>query len=446
VNGVGEGPKSNEANATPTSGPTVPSEPRNLQATAGNQQSTLTWDSPVSDGGSPITGYRIYRGTIPGEETFLVEIGNVLTYTDTGLINGQTYFYRISAANSVGEGPKSNKANATPGSPPSAPQNPQAVGGDDQILITWDGPASDGGFPITNYNIYRGTTSEGETFHVQLGNVLSYVDTNVAKGQTYYYRVSAENSVGEGAKSMEVFATSASVPGPPLGLTATAGNRQVTLNWNALADDGGLAIVNYTIYRGIVSGETTTLIGRTDSLEYSDNNVSNGVTYFYRVAAVNDIGEGFKSEEANATPYNIPPTCSIQDPPPLTTISGTYRLAGTASDLDGTVQLVEIRIGDGPWVQATDTENWFFDWNSRTSPDGTHTIYARSFDGTSYSLEVAVSIVVENAVQQEPLEDWFWMVIVVLVVAAFLGFIVLMRKKKGTFVTDESPGSEKKAP
>jgi fibronectin type 3 domain-containing protein len=72
---------------------TTPTAPQNLQATAGNQEVTLTWDAPTSDGGSAITNYKIYRGTTSGGETFLVQVGNVLTYTDTGLTNGQTYYY-----------------------------------------------------------------------------------------------------------------------------------------------------------------------------------------------------------------------------------------------------------------------------------------------------------------------------------------------------------------
>ena len=85
-----------------------------LQATAGNGQITLTWAAPVSDGGSSITNYKIYRGTSQGAETLLATAGNVLTYTDSSVTNNQTYYYKISAVNNVGEGPKSSEASATP--------------------------------------------------------------------------------------------------------------------------------------------------------------------------------------------------------------------------------------------------------------------------------------------------------------------------------------------
>jgi YD repeat-containing protein len=95
-----------------------PSAPRNLTATPGDIDGEywikLTWDVPESDGSAAITNYSIYRGTVAGGEKNLIDtIGNILTYNDTGLTNNVTYYYQVSARNSVGEGPKSNEANAT---------------------------------------------------------------------------------------------------------------------------------------------------------------------------------------------------------------------------------------------------------------------------------------------------------------------------------------------
>jgi len=100
-----------EASATPT---TVPSAPQNLHATAGTGKVILTWQAPSSNGGSAITGYKIYRSTSSGTETGYVSLGNVTSYTNTGLTNGITYFYKVRAVNSVGISPLSNEASATP--------------------------------------------------------------------------------------------------------------------------------------------------------------------------------------------------------------------------------------------------------------------------------------------------------------------------------------------
>jgi hypothetical protein len=61
----------------------------------------------------------VYRGTSPGSETLLTSggcsgLGAVLSCTDTGLANGQAYYYKVSAVNAIGEGQQSNEASGTP--------------------------------------------------------------------------------------------------------------------------------------------------------------------------------------------------------------------------------------------------------------------------------------------------------------------------------------------
>ena len=80
---------------------------------------SLSWTPPSSNGGVNITSYKVYRGTSSGGETLLTTggcsgLGAVTSCTDTGLTNGQAYFYTVSAVNAIGEGPVSNEASATP--------------------------------------------------------------------------------------------------------------------------------------------------------------------------------------------------------------------------------------------------------------------------------------------------------------------------------------------
>src|SRR5205823_6517541 len=285
--------------ATPTAPATPPGAPQGLVATAGDATVTLTWSAPSSNGGSPITNYRIYRGTASGGETLKATIGNVLTYTDTTVTNGVTYYYQVSAMNGAGEGPRSNEASATPSAPPppstppSAPTNLVATVGNAQVGLTWQAPTSNGGSPITNYRIYRGTSSNGETLLATIGTVLAYTDTAVTNGVAYYYQVSAVNAAGEGPRSNEASATPSPPPPPPTppsaptNLVATVGNAQVGLTWQAPASNGGSPITNYKIYRGTTSGGETLVATIGNQLSYSDGGLTNGVTYYYKVSAVN---------------------------------------------------------------------------------------------------------------------------------------------------------------
>jgi len=90
---------------------TVPSAPTGLSATAGNAQATLSWSAA-----SGATSYNVYRGTTAGgESTTAIATGITTTsYTNTGLTNGTTYYYKVAAVNSSGTSSLSNEASATP--------------------------------------------------------------------------------------------------------------------------------------------------------------------------------------------------------------------------------------------------------------------------------------------------------------------------------------------
>jgi len=93
------------------SGPTPPPAPTGLTATAGNQQIALSWGAA-----SGATSYNVYRGTTSGGEgTTPIATGLAgTTYTNTGLTNGTTYYYKVAAVNSGGTSGPSNEVPGTP--------------------------------------------------------------------------------------------------------------------------------------------------------------------------------------------------------------------------------------------------------------------------------------------------------------------------------------------
>ena len=192
------------ATPTPTPLPTAPGAPSGLSATSGNAQISLSWSAPVSDGGSPVTGYRIYRSTSTGTETFTGVTVTSTSYTDSAGSPGTTYYYRVGAVNAVGEGGLSNESSAKFVASPSAPLDLKAVPHKSRgIVLTWSAPSSNGGSPITGYRISRSTSAGKEVFLVAVGTVSTYRDTANSRGVRYYYVIEAVSAVGQSPRSSE---------------------------------------------------------------------------------------------------------------------------------------------------------------------------------------------------------------------------------------------------
>ncbi len=331
---------------------------------------------------------------------------------------------------------------------PTPPVNLQAVSGDEHANLSWEPPLFDGYSDVTNYNVYRSIGAGAETLLATLGDVLEYSDTGLTNGEIYHYRVSATNGVGQGCMSREVVATPASVPGPPQGLIAQAGIEKITLTWLPPADNGGSAITNYSLYRGLTSGAEVHLVTLGNVFTHTDTGLVGEQEYFYKVSATNGVGEGPMSNEASATamvpPPNRPPTCVIDSPDEGAILFGSVQIAGTADDLDGDVEKVEINFDNGSWIQVFGTSFWTYDWNTTQFSDGHHAIFARSFDGENHSDVVMVVVSVDNYVPPEDSEmpeDWWLLplliVIVIMIIAIFLILWGLGRNKRRREPTSE---------
>jgi len=115
-NAIGNGPYSRASNPVTPAGPTPPSPPSIGTAASGDGQATVSWTAPLSDGGSPITGYVVtpYVGYWTGTPRTFASTDT--TQLITGLTNGWPYRFRVQAVNSMGTGGYSKVSNlVTPG-------------------------------------------------------------------------------------------------------------------------------------------------------------------------------------------------------------------------------------------------------------------------------------------------------------------------------------------
>jgi hypothetical protein len=273
---------------------TVPGAPTNLVATPGDTQVHLSWTAPSDDGGAAINYYVVYQNNL--------DVAHVTgtTTTRTSLNNGVNYDFAVAAHNSVGTGAKSATKSATPIATvvaPGAPTALTATSGDRQVQLNWTAPANNGGATIDYYVVYQNNL---DVAHVT-GTTRTV--TNLTNGVSYSFKVAAHNNVGTGANSSTVSAMPATVPGVPTALTAIPGGGQVQLNWTAPANDGGSEVKEYIVYWSLDVNESFTAIP-VNGTSYLHEGLESGRTYYYKIAAMNAIGEGVPSIVITTTTVN----------------------------------------------------------------------------------------------------------------------------------------------
>jgi fibronectin type 3 domain-containing protein len=287
VNASGESANSSQVSATPQLG--VPPVPANVVATGGNGQVGLSWSAS-----SGATSYNVKRSTTSGGPYTTIASPTTTGYTNTGLTNGTTYYYVVSAVNTAGESANSSQVSATPElAVPPPPTNVTATAGNKQVGLSWS--ASTG---ATSYNVKRATKSGGPYTTIGSPTTTNYTNTGLTNGTTYYYVVSAVNSAGQSANSSQVSATpQVGVPPAPTNVTATAGNGQVGLSWSASS-----GATSYNVKRSTTNGGPYTTMASPTTTGYTNTGLTNGTTYYYVVSAVNTAGESANSSQVSATP------------------------------------------------------------------------------------------------------------------------------------------------
>ncbi|MYK65109.1 MAG: fibronectin type III domain-containing protein [Gemmatimonadetes bacterium] len=313
ISAVGTGVASDVASARTDA--TVPGAPTALRATPrGQTQIDLAWTAPSDDGGAAIAGYRIEVSEDPDADwtVLAASTGSTsTTYSHTGLSNGSTRHYRVSAVNAAGVGPASNVAHATTeaaSSDPPTDLRATAISAS-RIDLSWKAPANDGGTAVTGYRI-RVSTAGNHAWSALVEDTEStsttYSHTTAVPGTTWHYRVAAINAAGPGPESNTAAATTpAGAPDAPEELAArTRGTSWIEVSWKPPAFDGGARVTGYRIEtRQDDNALWTVLLAdtRSGALQYQHVGLAPGTTMRYRVSAINSAGAGVPSSVARAT-------------------------------------------------------------------------------------------------------------------------------------------------
>lgn len=125
------------------------------------------------------------------------------------------------------------------------------------------------------------------------------------------------------------------------------------------------------------------------------------------------------------------PECQIDSPAQDAKVEGVVEISGTASDTDGTVEKVEIRIGDNPWIEVEGTTTWTYEFDSVEYSNGDYHILVRSFDGEKYSMEASRTVTIDNPRTGDLGQILLWALLaIVIVVSLVFAYVYISRYRE----------------
>jgi len=310
----------NQAAEQATSAPGVPG---GITATASDGTIKISWDMvPMA------LQYNIYIAGEPGVQPnnyWKLNKGSTyitteLSYTNTELENGTTYYFVVTAVNNKGESPSSTQITATPkpitpttleSSKPNAPSGLVATAQNKQVTLSWEDVEGAG-----QYNVYM-ATEFGVNPHLynKLQNGIAvlnvsnpYTHQGLTNNTVYYFVVTAKNNAGESNASPETYATPLKpqpLPSTLARLKATASDGKVTLQWQQSEHAN-----HYNVYMATKAGIDTTNITERPGYSVSQQvhspfvqrELVNGQNYYFVVTAENEGGESPASQELKLSP------------------------------------------------------------------------------------------------------------------------------------------------
>ncbi len=371
----------------------VPGAPMGLGATAGDREVTLTWEPP-SGGSTPFGyGYRYKVGAGAfGDTTSVTGGAAARTVTVTGLANGTEHTFEVWANNTTGPGPAAT-ATATP--IPSLSIGDETVGeGDGTVTLTVTLSASSAQDVTVSYATVDGTASAGTDYTGVTSGSLTITagttsgeisvaitdDTADDDGETFTVTLSNPTNAKIDVREAVVTITDNDdpVPGAPMGLGATAGDREVTLTWEP--PSGGSTPIGYGYRYKVGSGafgDTTSVAGGSAARTVTVTGLANGTEHTFEVWANNTTGPG-PAATATATPI---PSLSIGDET-VGEGDGTVTLTVTLSASSAQDVTVSYATVDGTASAGTDY----------TATSGSLTITAGNTSG-----EISVAITDDTA-------------------------------------------------
>ncbi|MCD9085830.1 DUF4347 domain-containing protein [Stenotrophomonas sp. SY1] len=289
-----------EVSRTFTVNPIAPGVPTIGTATAGDTQADVTFTAPASTGGAAITSYTVtsHPGSLSGT-------GAGAPITVTGLTNGATYTFTVTATNSAGTSAASGASNQI------VPASPQT--------ITFANPGTQNYGTSPNLSILGGGVSSTSGLTVTFTSSTTGVCTITSAGVLTFFTAgtcsinadqAGNSSFLPAPQVTRSFTVNPVVPGAPVGAVATAGDTQARIDFVPPVDIGGSAITGYTV--AVSPADVAPVSGASSPIVVSG--LTNGQAYTFSVTAENVAGTGPASVASNSTTPKATQTITFSAP------------------------------------------------------------------------------------------------------------------------------------
>jgi Fibronectin type III domain len=275
----------------------------------------LAWIAPADDGGQVVSDYVVQYSVDGGLTwvTFNDGVSAATSVTVTGLSSGVTYKFRVAAVNPVGQGAYSDLVSEHPSSVPSVSSLQVASKTDTSVSLGWVGTPN--GDDITDYVIQYSADSGATwtTFNDGVSATQSTTVQGLTRGTSYVFRVAAINRDGQGGYSISTSAIASTFPSKVVVTIGSHTAVSVALRWVA-PDNGGQVVSDYVVQYSVDGGLTWVTFndGVSAATSVTVTGLSSGVTYKFRVAAVNPVGQGAYSDLVSEHPSSVPSVSSLQ--------------------------------------------------------------------------------------------------------------------------------------
>ncbi|XP_046712770.1 receptor-type tyrosine-protein phosphatase S isoform X4 [Silurus meridionalis] len=277
---------------------------------------TITWDSGNPE---PVSYYIIqYRAKIPDSKFETMDSITTTRYSIGGLSPNTEYEIRVSAVNTIGQGPASEPVEARTGeqAPASPPRNIQArIISHSTMMVRWEEPEEPNG-QIKGYRVYYTMDPSQPMSMWQIHNVQDSMITtiqNLVASETYTIRVLAFTSVGDGPFSDSIHVkVLQGVPGQPSKFQiGEVSDTSIELTWEPAFDKEGIISYELRYREGSQGSQVTKSFGPSSS--YVVEGLRANTEYYFSLAAISNKGIGAFTNEISQKTSQAKPSAPPQE-------------------------------------------------------------------------------------------------------------------------------------